>query len=48
VRLGVGRGRLEPRVLKDLAVDRDRDAVRKMRLEVGVALTEGAQQLRMF
>jgi hypothetical protein len=45
VDLAVGRDRFELGVLKDLAVDRDRDAVLEMRLEGRVALTEGAQQL---
>jgi hypothetical protein len=45
VDLAVGRDGLEPGVLKNFAVDRDRDAVGEVGLEVRVALTEGAQQL---
>ena len=45
VHLAVRRDGFEPGVLEDLAVDRDRDAVAEVRLQVRVALTEGAQQL---
>ena|SRR5919106_3073797 len=45
VNLGVGRDGLEPGILKNFAVDRDRDAVGEVGFQVRVALTEGAQQL---
>ena len=45
VHLAVRRNRLQPSVLVNFAVDRDRDAVFQMRLQGRVALTEDAQQL---